>query len=130
MTTQAVQVVQSEDDSDWWRSAVVYQVYPRSFADESGDGIGDIAGIRSRLPYLADLGVDAVWISPWYPSPMKDAGYDVSDYRAIEPVFGTLGEAEALITEAHELGLKVLLDIVPNHTSDQHAWFRAAVAAP
>jgi alpha-glucosidase len=114
----------------WWRSAVVYQVYPRSFADGSGDGIGDLAGLRSRLPYLADLGVDAVWISPWYPSPMADAGYDVSDYRAIEPVFGTLPDAEAVVTEAHDLGLRVLLDIVPNHTSDQHAWFRAALAAP
>ena len=121
---------QPDGQTDWWRSAVVYQVYPRSFADDNGDGIGDIAGIRSRLPYLADLGVDAVWVSPWYPSPMKDAGYDVSDYRAIEPVFGTLAEAEALVGEAHELGLRVLLDIVPNHTSDQHVWFRAAVASP
>src|SRR6195952_454716 len=118
-----------EHSSQWWRSAVVYQVYPRSFADGNGDGIGDIAGLRSRLPYLADLGVDAVWISPWYPSPMKDAGYDVSDYRDIEPVFGTLAEAELMIGEAHELGLRVLLDIVPTHTSDQHAWFQQALAA-
>ena len=110
---------------DWWRSAVVYQVYIRSFADGDGDGIGDIAGLRSRLPYLADLGVDAVWINPWYPSPMKDAGYDVSDFRAIEPVFGTLADAEAMIAEAHGLGLRVLLDIVPNHLSDQHPWFQA-----
>ena len=118
-------------DEQWWRSAVVYQVYPRSFADGSGDGIGDVAGLRARLPYLADLGVDAVWISPWYPSPMKDAGYDVSDYRDIEPVFGTMAEAEAMIAEAHALGLRVLLDIVPNHTSDQHVWFQQAlVAAP
>jgi alpha-glucosidase len=114
---------------EWWRSAVIYQIYPRSFADRNGDGVGDLAGIRYRLRYLADLGVDAVWISPWYPSPMKDAGYDVSDYRDIDPVFGTLPEGEALITEAHELGLRVLLDIVPNHTSDQHRWFQEALAA-
>ena len=114
---------------DWWRSAVIYQIYPRSFADGNGDGIGDLAGIRSRLPYLADLGVDAVWISPWYPSPMKDAGYDVSDYRGIDPAFGTLAEGEALITETHRLGLLILLDIVPNHTSDQHPWFQQALSA-
>ncbi len=115
---------------EWWRSAVIYQVYIRSFADGDGDGLGDIAGIRSRLPYLADLGVDAIWINPWYPSPMADAGYDVSDYRAVEPRFGTLADAEALIAEAHAHGLRVLLDIVPNHTSDQHPWFQAALAAP
>ena len=118
-----------ESAPNWWRSAVVYQVYPRSFADGNGDGVGDIAGLRQRLPYLADLGVDALWINPWYPSPMKDAGYDVSDFRAIEPVFGTLAEAEALIDEAHALGLKVLLDIVPNHTSDRHVWFQQALRA-
>jgi|SRR5580704_370967 alpha-glucosidase len=115
-------------ESVWWRSAVVYQVYIRSFADGDGDGIGDIAGLRSRLPYLASLGVDAVWINPWYPSPMKDAGYDVSDFRAIEPVFGTLPDAEAMICEAHRLGIRVLLDLVPNHVSDQHRWFRQALA--
>ena len=112
----------------WWRSAVIYQIYIRSFADGNGDGVGDIAGIRAKLPYVVDLGVDAIWINPWYPSPMADAGYDVSDYRDIEPVFGTLAEAEALIREAHDVGLRVLLDIVPNHTSDQHPWFRAALA--
>ena len=117
-------------ESPWWRSAVVYQVYIRSFADGDGDGIGDIAGLRSRLPYLASLGVDAAWINPWYPSPMKDAGYDVSDFRAIEPVFGTLADAEAMIAEAHRLGIRVLLDLVPNHVSDQHPWFQQAVAAP
>ena len=120
----------SQDGSAaWWRSAVIYQVYIRSFADGNGDGIGDIAGLRSRLRYLADLGVDAVWINPWYPSPMKDAGYDVSDFRSIEPVFGTLEDARQMIGEAHELGLRVLLDIVPNHLSDQHAWFQDALAA-
>ncbi|NJC72310.1 glycoside hydrolase family 13 protein [Planosporangium thailandense] len=115
--------------SDWWRSAVVYQVYVRSFADGNGDGQGDIAGIRSRLPYLASLGVDALWINPWYPSPMADAGYDISDHRAIAPEFGTLAEAEAFIAEAHEFGLRILLDLVPNHTSDQHPWFQRALAA-
>jgi alpha-glucosidase len=113
----------------WWRSAVIYQVYIRSFADGSGDGIGDIAGIRSRLPYLAGLGVDALWINPWYPSPMADAGYDVADYRGVEPMFGDLDQAQALIREAHEHGLRVLLDIVPNHTSDRHPWFQEALAA-
>ncbi|HYJ57094.1 MAG TPA: glycoside hydrolase family 13 protein [Mycobacterium sp.] len=112
----------------WWQTAVVYQVYIRSFADGNGDGIGDILGMRARLPYLARLGVDAIWINPWYPSPMADAGYDVANYRDIEPSYGTLDEAQALIAEAHELGIRVLLDIVPNHTSDEHAWFRAALA--
>jgi alpha-glucosidase len=113
----------------WWRSAAIYQAYIRSFADGNGDGVGDIAGLRSRLGYLVDLGVDAVWINPWYPSPMADAGYDVSDYRAIEPIFGTLAEAETLIGEAHGLGLRILLDIVPNHTSDHHKWFVEALAS-
>lgn len=115
---------------EWWRDAVVYQLYIRSFADGNGDGIGDIAGMRSRLPYLRDLGIDAVWVNPWFPSPMVDGGYDVADYRAIDPLFGTLAEADAFIAEAHELGIRVLLDIVPNHTSDRHAWFQAALAGP
>ena len=117
-------------DVQWWRSAVIYQIYPRSFADSDGDGIGDLPGIRSRLSHLHELGVDAVWISPFYPSPMADAGYDVSDYRDIEPIFGTLADADALLSEAHALGMKVIVDLVPNHTSDEHAWFRAALAAP
>jgi alpha-glucosidase len=108
---------------------VTYQVYIRSFADSDGDGLGDVEGIRSRLPYLAELGVDAIWITPWYPSPQADAGYDVADYRSIWPPFGTLEQGGALIREAHAAGLKVLLDIVPNHTSDEHPWFRAALAA-
>jgi alpha-glucosidase len=112
----------------WWRQAVVYQIYIRSFADGNGDGLGDIAGIRSRLPYLADLGVDAIWITPWYPSPLVDGGYDVSDHRAVAPEFGTTEDAVALIEDAHAQGLRVLLDLVPNHTSDQHPWFRAALA--
>jgi alpha-glucosidase len=116
-------------DPNWWRHAVIYQVYIRSFADGDGDGVGDLAGIRSRLPYLHGLGVDAVWITPFYPSPMADGGYDVADYRDIEPQFGTLGEADALIADAHALGLRVIIDIVPNHSSDQHRWFQAALAA-
>ncbi|MEH0934055.1 glycoside hydrolase family 13 protein [Micromonospora psammae] len=113
----------------WWRDAVIYQVYVRSFADANGDGVGDLAGVRERLPYLAGLGVDALWFTPWYASPQADAGYDVADYRAIDPLFGDLAEAEAFIAEAHQRGLKVIIDVVPNHVSDQHAWFREAVAA-
>ncbi len=117
------------DRSEWWRHGVVYQVYIRSFADGDGDGTGDLTGLRSRLPYLADLGVDALWVNPWYPSPLHDGGYDVADYRDIHPQFGTLEQAEALVAEAHALGLRVIADIVPNHTSDQHRWFVAALAA-
>ena len=121
----------SEDaTSQWWRDAVVYQVYVRSFADGNGDGVGDLAGVRSRLPYLRDLGVDALWFNPWYPSPLADAGYDVADYRAIDPVYGTLEEAEELIAEARELGMRTIVDIVPNHVSDQHPWFREALTSP
>lgn len=114
---------------DWWRGAVIYQVYPRSFADSNGDGTGDIGGLRERLPYLRDLGVDAIWVTPWYLSPLADGGYDVADYRAIDPAFGTLAEAEALIVEALALGIRTIIDVVPNHVSDQHRWFTAAVAA-
>jgi len=113
----------------WWRNAVIYQVYVRSFADANGDGVGDLAGVRARLPYLAELGVDALWFNPWYASPQADAGYDVADYREIDPLFGTLEEAEALIAEAHELGLRVITDIVPNHVSDRHRWFAEALEA-
>jgi alpha-glucosidase len=121
--------VTANDPGPWWRSAVVYQVYIRSFADSGGDGIGDIGGLRDRLPYLQRLGVDAIWINPWYRSPMRDGGYDVADFRAIDPSLGTLDEAQALISEAHGLGLRVLLDLVPNHLSDQHARFQEALAA-
>ncbi|UED83784.1 glycoside hydrolase family 13 protein [Streptomyces profundus] len=112
---------------EWWRHAVIYQVYPRSFADANGDGMGDLAGIRARLPYLAGLGVDAVWLSPFYASPQADAGYDVADYRAIDPMFGDLHDADALIRDAHDLGLRIIVDLVPNHSSDQHEWFQRAL---
>ncbi|MFC9648285.1 MULTISPECIES: glycoside hydrolase family 13 protein [unclassified Streptomyces] len=111
----------------WWRDAVIYQVYPRSFADGNGDGMGDLDGVRRRLPYLRDLGVDAVWLSPFYASPQADAGYDVADYRAIDPMFGTLLDADALIRDAHELDLRVIVDLVPNHSSDAHEWFKRAL---
>jgi alpha-glucosidase len=113
----------------WWRGAAIYQVYLRSFADGNGDGLGDLAGLRSRLAYLSALGIDAIWLNPWYPSPMSDGGYDVADYRNIEPIFGTLAEAEKLIQEAHELNIKIIIDVVPNHSSDQNAWFQEALAA-
>ena len=113
----------------WWSNASIYQVYLRSFADGNNDGIGDLAGLRSRLPYLRELGVDALWINPWYVSPMADGGYDVADYRDIDPMFGTLAEAEALIDEAHATDLRIILDIVPNHCSSEHPWFKAALAA-
>jgi alpha-glucosidase len=122
-------VTPSTADPLWWRSAVIYQVYIRSFADGNGDGTGDLAGVRSRLGYLRDLGVDALWFTPWYASPLADGGYDVSDYRAIHPAFGELAEAEALIREALELGIRTIIDVVPNHISDQHEWFQAALAA-
>ncbi|MBE7209833.1 MAG: glycoside hydrolase family 13 protein [Gluconacetobacter diazotrophicus] len=116
--------------TEWWRDAVIYQIYPRSFADGNGDGIGDLPGIIARLPHVAALGADAVWLSPFYPSPQRDAGYDVADYRNVDPLFGTLADAERLLAEAHRLGLRVIVDLVPNHTSDAHRWFKAALAAP
>jgi alpha-glucosidase len=108
----------------WWRTAVMYQIYPRSFQDTDDNGVGDLRGIRQRLPHLSELGVDAIWISPIFPSPMADFGYDISDYTGIDPLFGSLEEFDALLTAAHARGLKVLLDLVPNHTSDQHPWFQ------
>ncbi|OJF14091.1 glycoside hydrolase family 13 protein [Couchioplanes caeruleus] len=117
------------DAAPWWRTAVIYQVYPRSFADANGDGIGDLPGIRDRLTHLRDLGVDAVWLSPFYRSPQVDAGYDVSDYRDVDPMFGTLADFDALVAEAHRLGLRVIIDVVANHTSDQHPWFAEALAS-
>ncbi len=123
-------LTQPEADLRWWRDAVVYQVYVRSFSDANGDGIGDLAGVRERLPYLRDLGVDALWFNPWYPSPLADTGYDIADYRAIDPAFGTLQEAQELIAEARALGIRTIVDIVPNHVSSQHPWFTAALASP
>ncbi|MGV1004255.1 MAG: alpha-amylase family glycosyl hydrolase [Candidatus Nanopelagicales bacterium] len=119
----------SHDPDRWWRSAVIYQIYPKSWMDGDGDGVGDISGIRSRLAYLRQLGVDAIWFSPWYVSPQADGGYDVADHRRIDPVYGDNEQASALIAEAHDLGLKIIVDIVPNHLSDQHELFGQAVAA-
>lgn len=111
-------------DPDWWRGAVIYQIYPRSYQDSTGDGIGDLKGITSRLDHVASLGVDAIWISPFFTSPMKDFGYDVSDYRDVDPMFGTLADFDALVARAHELGLRVMIDLVLSHSSDQHEWFK------
>jgi alpha-glucosidase len=113
----------------WWRGAVIYQVYPRSFADQNGDGVGDLAGIIERLPYIASLGVDAIWVSPFFKSPMKDFGYDIADYRDVDPLFGTLADMDRLIERAHAHGLKVMIDQVLSHTSDQHEWFKASRAS-
>ncbi|HEY9308077.1 MAG TPA: glycoside hydrolase family 13 protein [Microbacterium sp.] len=127
--TRGERAVPASDNPLWWRSAVIYQVYVRSFADGNGDGTGDLAGVRARLGYLKDLGVDALWFNPWYPSPLADGGYDVQDYRDIDPRFGTLEEAELLIQEGLALGIRTIIDVVPNHISDQHPWFQAALAA-
>ena len=115
--------VNSRGASAWWQREVIYQIYPRSFQDTNGDGVGDLDGIRRRLDYLAWLGVDGLWVSPIYPSPMADFGYDVADYCDIDPLFGTLAGFDRLVAEAHARGLKVILDFVPNHTSDRHPWF-------
>ncbi len=117
----------SSQGKEWWRSAVIYQVYPRSFSDSNGDGIGDLPGITARLESLAALGIDAVWLSPFMRSPQKDAGYDVSDYKDVDPLFGTLADFDNMVSRAHELGLRILVDLVPNHTSDQHQWFKDAL---
>jgi alpha-glucosidase len=117
-------------DRDWWRQAAVYQVYPRSFADANGDGIGDIAGITSRVPYLAELGVQAIWLSPFYPSALADGGYDVADYRNVDPKLGTLDDFDALVAAAHAANIRIVVDIVPNHTSDLHVWFQEALESP
>ncbi|MEV6982437.1 glycoside hydrolase family 13 protein [Sphaerisporangium sp. NPDC051017] len=111
--------------SPWWTNAVIYQVYLRSFADSDGDGIGDLDGVRSRLPYLHDLGVDGIWLTPFYTSPMNDGGYDITDHRDVDPVFGTLADFDALLADAHALNLRIIIDLVPNHTSDTHPWFHS-----
>ena len=116
--------IAAQKDTEWWRGAVIYQIYPRSFQDSNGDGVGDLKGITKRLDYVASLGVDAIWLSPFFASPMKDFGYDVSDYRAVDPSFGTLQDFDVLLEKAHGLGLKVMIDQVISHTSDQHEWFK------
>jgi len=117
-------------NAEWWRTAVIYQIYPRSFADGNGDGIGDLSGVTDRLDSLAGLGIDAIWFSPFFKSPQKDAGYDISDYKSIDPIFGTNEDFDVLLAKAKSLGIRIIVDIVPNHTSDQHAWFQAALKAP
>ncbi|HJE59849.1 MAG TPA: glycoside hydrolase family 13 protein [Nocardiopsis listeri] len=118
-----------QHEAHWWREAAIYQIYVRSFADSNGDGEGDLAGIRERLPHLAELGVDAIWLTPFYVSPLADGGYDVADYRDVDPRFGTLDDFDALLKDAHEQGIRMIIDVVPNHSSSEHVWFREAVAA-
>ena len=115
--------------AEWWRGAVIYRIYPRSFLDTDGDGIGDLTGIAAKLDYIAALGVDGIWLSPFYPSPMKDFGYDVADYCGVDPMFGTLDDFKALLAGAHERGLKLIIDQVWSHTSDRHAWFAESKAS-
>src|SRR6478609_2552022 len=129
MTDALLTETRDDTTAAWWRQAAVYQIYPRSFADADGDGLGDIPGIVSRIGYLADLGIDAVWLSPFYPSELADGGYDVSDYRDVDPRLGTLTDFDALVAALHARGIKIVVDIVPNHTSDRHEWFRQALAA-
>jgi len=132
LTSTDTRVTRADDsiDADWWRQAVVYQIYPRSFADSDGDGVGDLQGIISRVPYLTSLGIDAVWLSPFYPSALADGGYDVDDYRDVDPRLGTLADFDDLVAALHEAGIKLIVDIVPNHTSNRHEWFQQALAAP
>ena len=118
----------SKSAADWWRGAVIYQIYPRSFADSNGDGVGDLPGITAKLDYVASLGVDAIWLSPFFKSPMKDYGYDVEDYCDVDPLFGTLADFDALIAKAHKLNLKVMIDQVISHTADSHPWFKESRA--
>lgn len=130
VTHSAASETNNGEDQQWWRSAVIYQIYPRSFADANGDGIGDLPGITSKLDSLSELGIDAIWLSPFMSSPQKDAGYDVSNYRDVDPIFGTLNDFDELLKQAHQRGIKLLVDLVPNHSSDQHEWFQQALAAP
>ena len=126
---QALVTHLAKPGSQWWRSGVIYQIYPRSFADSNGDGLGDLKGITSRLDSLSALGIDAIWLSPFYSSPQKDGGYDVSNYVDVDSIFGTLSDFDDLLEKAHGLGIRVMIDLVPNHSSDQHAWFQRALAA-
>ncbi|MDN6272336.1 MAG: alpha-amylase, partial [Bifidobacterium crudilactis] len=119
--------ISEQHSEEWWKQAVVYQIYPRSFKDTTGSGLGDIAGITSKITYLKQLGVDAVWLSPFYPSELADGGYDVADYRNVDPKLGTMSDFDELARSAHEQGIKVVVDIVPNHSSDQHPWFQEAL---
>jgi len=128
-TSVLAPIGESRPGSEWWRTAVIYQIYPRSFADASGDGIGDLPGITARLDDLVSLGVDAVWLSPFYRSPQNDAGYDVADYCDVDPLFGTLADFDDMLAQAHARGIRVIVDLVPNHSSDQHVWFQEALAA-
>ncbi|WP_426764538.1 glycoside hydrolase family 13 protein [Pseudarthrobacter sp. 1G09] len=134
MTTTAITAPRTaatfQDDPNWWRQASVYQIYPRSFSDSNGDGIGDLNGITTKVPYLTELGVDAVWLSPFYPSALADGGYDVDDYRNVDPKLGTLEDFDAMAGALHAAGIKLIVDIVPNHSSDRHEWFREALASP
>jgi alpha-glucosidase len=127
VTAQILELPASRPDAaEWWRGAVIYQVYPRSFADTNGDGVGDLKGVTAHLEHIASLGVDAVWLSPFFTSPMKDFGYDVADYCDVDPIFGTLADFDDLIERAHQLGLRIIIDLVFSHTSDQHPWFQAS----
>ncbi|HEX2143435.1 MAG TPA: alpha-amylase family glycosyl hydrolase [Glycomyces sp.] len=130
LTSTRDATAKARTDAEWWRQAVVYQIYPRSFADANGDGVGDLPGITSRVDYLARLGVDAVWLSPFYPSALADGGYDVDDYRDVDPRLGTLDDFDTMLGALHAKGIKLIVDIVPNHSSDRHEWFRQALAAP
>src|SRR3954454_11675406 len=126
MTLSGAEMTVTDLEVPWWREAVVYQVYPRSFADSDGDGIGDLRGITSRLDHLAELGTDVVWLSPVYPSPQDDNGYDISDYQDIDPVFGTLADFDELLAQVHARGMRLVMDLVVSYTSDEHPWFVAS----
>ncbi len=130
LTFSLPDIGESRPGAEWWRTAVIYQIYPRSFADASGDGIGDLPGVTAHLDDLRALGVDAVWLSPFYRSPQKDAGYDVADYCDVDPLFGTLADFDEMLAAAHDRGIRVIVDLVPNHSSDRHVWFQEALPQP